>query len=536
MNSTFEEPSHRAGVTHKSTGAGGPAARWWLAGALAGALQAFAFSPLVAQAGAWVPAWTQGLAIAVLVWLLHRAATPWRAGLTGWGFGTVWMVGGTGWMYVSLHRYGELPSWLAGVAVLALCAALSLYLGLASAAWARWRTRRWALDALLFGAVWLLAEAARALILTGFPWAASAYALVDSPFDALAPWLGAYGMGQWLATVIAALVLPLCLRQGFKPVALVAVFTGAVLWALHAVVPPFVQPLGRPLQVTLLQGNVPQDQKFVVEHQGPALAWLAQQLVAAKGDLVMAPETAIPLLPEQLPPGLWDGVLRQFHHTPRAALLGVPLGSFARGYTNSVVGISPQTRGLEDGVYRYNKHHLVPFGEVIPWGFRWFVDLMNMPLGDFTRGPRNAPSFQVAGQWIAPNICYEDLFGEELAARFTSGQTPAPTILANVSNLAWFGESVAIHQHLQIARLRSLEFQRPTIRSTNTGSTVVIDHQGRVTDRLPTNTRGALVAQVQGMAGLTPYARWAGPFGLWPLIVLAALIVVGVSRRARQAS
>lgn len=530
MNSTFEEASRRlpARATWRDRhGRGWP---FWLAGGLAGLMQAAAFAPVVAHATPWGPALLEIIAMAALVCWLHKARGPWQAGLAAWGFGTVWLLGGTGWMYVSLHQFGGLPSWLAALAVLALCGALSLYLALAGAAWSRWRVRHWGLDALLFGALWLLAEVARALILTGFPWAASAYALIGSPAEALAPWLGAYGMGQVLATVVALVVLPICLGRGLKPaLALIAVGL-AGLAALHAAPGTFARPFGKALEVTLLQGNVPQDQKFVPEHQGPALAWYTRQLVAARGDLVVAPETAVPLLPADLPEGFWPALLQQFHGTDRAALIGIPLGSFSQGYTNSVVGISSHTRTLEGGVYRYNKHHLVPFGEVIPWGFRWFVDMMNMPLGDFTRGPRNAPSFQVAGQWVAPNICYEDLFGEELAARFVSGQTPAPTILANVSNLAWFGEQVAIHQHLQIARLRSLEFQRPSIRATNTGATVVIDHLGQVTHSLAPNTRGVLTATVQGMSGLTPYARWAGAWGLWPLIVLAAAIIVGVAR------
>jgi apolipoprotein N-acyltransferase len=292
--------------------------------------------------------------------------------------------------------------------------------------------------------------------------------------------------------------------------------------------------------VTLIQGNVPQNEKFEATYQIEMLGWHAEQLMAAKGDLVMAPETVIPLLPADLPQGYWHRLRKHFHKGPTAGLFGLPLGSFAEGYTNSVAGISPYTLGQPGGFYRYNKHHLVPFGEFIPWGFKWFVRMMNMPLGDFSRGPVNAPSFEVAGQWIAPNICYEDLFGEDLAARFVSGSTLAPTILANVSNLAWFGKDVAIYQHLQIARLRSMEFQRPTLRATNTGATVVIDHQGQVVASQPPNTRGALVAQVQGTKGLTPFAVWAGGYGLWPLIVLAGAVVLGCARgrgavRGRQA-
>jgi apolipoprotein N-acyltransferase len=152
---------------------------------------------------------------------------------------------------------------------------------------------------------------------------------------------------------------------------------------------------------------------------------------------------------------------------------------------------------------------------------------MNIPLGDFNRGPAVAPSFHFEGQRIAPNICYEDLFGEELALRFRD-EAGAPTVLANLSNIGWFGDTVAVPQHLAISRTRSLELQRPMVRATNTGATAVVDHRGRVTAQLPPFTRGVLRAEVQGRDGLTPFARWASRFGLWPL-VLAAAAVIGVS-------
>ena len=155
---------------------------------------------------------------------------------------------------------------------------------------------------------------------------------------------------------------------------------------------------------------------------------------------------------------------------------------------------------------------------------------LNMPLGDFSRGPLAAPSVAWRGQRIGPTICYEDLYGEEIATRFGRADV-APTLLVNVSNLAWFGEHVAIHQHLQIARMRSVEFQIPTVRATNTGATVVIDAHGRVTASLPPNTRGILQAEVQGQAGVTPFAAWAGRFGLWPLWACSGLLLVWAIRR-----
>ena len=195
-----------------------------------------------------------------------------------------------------------------------------------------------------------------------------------------------------------------------------------------------------------------------------------------------------------------------------------------------MAGIAAHTAALPDGFYRYDKHHLVPFGEVIPFGFKWFVAMMNIPLGDFNRGVLVAPSFEVKGERIAPNICYEDLFGEELAARFTDAAS-APTILANISNIGWFGETIAVEQHLNISRMRSLELQRPMLRATNTGATVVIDHQGHVTHTLAPHTQGVLSGTVQGRTGITPFARWAGWAGLAPLFVVAIGLSVPLGRR-----
>jgi apolipoprotein N-acyltransferase len=149
---------------------------------------------------------------------------------------------------------------------------------------------------------------------------------------------------------------------------------------------------------------------------------------------------------------------------------------------------------------------------------------MNIPLGDFNRGPLGQRSFEWQGHRLAPNICYEDLFGEELGVQFADPAT-APTIFVNVSNIAWFGDTVAIDQHLQISRMRALEFQRPMIRATNSGATVIIDYRGRVTHSLPRYTRGVLIGDVEGRSGLTAYAWWVSRLGLWPLGLRALLVV-----------
>lgn len=495
-----------------------------LAAAL-GALQTLAY---VHTAAGWA---LQLVAVAWLAWRVLGDASPWRSAGLGLAFATAWGAAGTWWLYISMHRYGGLASPLAAGAVLLLSLALALFLAAAMAAVARARGGRPVADALLFALAWLAAELARGLVLTGFPWVASGYAHVDSPLAGWAPWIGVYGLGAVLAFT-AALVAGLARDARRAGIALAA--TAALAWLLPLALArtDFTQPTST-LEVRLLQTNVAQDEKFALEHLPATLAWLAATLKAADGDLVVAPETAVPLLPLQLDaldPDYWPSLREHFAQPGRpAALLGVPLGDERDGYSNAVVGLS--VGGAS--VYRYDKSHLVPFGEFIPTGFRWFTDLMNIPLGDFMRGRPDAASFTVRGERIGPNICYEDLFGEELALRFRDAAT-APTLLANVSNIGWFGDTIAVEQHLNISRMRTLELQRAMLRATNTGATAVIDHRGRVTAALKPFTRGVLAAEVQGRQGRTPYAAWVGAVGLWPLLALAWAFLLALAARRRR--
>ena len=489
------------------------------AAAAFGALQTLAF----VHTHAW---WLPLAAIALLAWCAG-AATPRRAALLGWLFGSAWLGAGTWWLFISLHRYGGLPAWMAVAAVAALCALLSLYLALAMAAFARWRRGAVFADAALFAALWLLAELARGVLFTGFPWLATGYSQVDAPLAALAPWIGVYGVGAVAALAAALLAAGLAGGRAGAP----ALAAAVALVGLPALPGPasFTRDAGT-LSVTLLQTNVAQDEKFAAERMPEALEWVARQLMAARGALVVAPETAVPLLPselEQLAPGYWAALQKVFAPPGRQALVGIPLGDYERGYSNSVLGLAGG-----GSAYRYDKTHLVPFGELIPTGFHWFTEMMDIPLGDFTRGPLNAPSFEAAGQRVAPNICYEDLFGEELARRFIDPAL-APTVFANVGNIGWFGDTIANPQHLNISRFRTLEFQVPMLRATNTGATAAIDHRGQVVAELPPFTRGTLDATVQGRSGVTPFAWWAARAGLWPLLALAGAVVAAAAWRGR---
>ncbi len=516
------------------------AAAPWALAAAAGLAQAASLALPGSGQPLW---WLQIASLALLARLLlaqprsagSSRAGAWRAGLLGWLFACCWLVGTFWWLYISMHTYGGLAAPLAALAVLALAAFLGSYYAVAcgvfwlSAGANRGRT------AIVFAALWLLAELARGQWWTGFPWGAGGYAHVEGPLAVLARSVGVYGIG--LAAALAALglaqwrVQDLRSRRWWAGALALALAWSLLAWQREVALGAGPADAGAPVSVALLQGNIAQDEKFQPGSGVPqALAWYGDQLRQAQAQLVVAPETAIPLLPQQLMPGYLDGVTRRYQDGAQALLLGMPLGSLEAGYTNSVLGFAHG----QAQPYRYDKHHLVPFGEFIPPLFKWFTELMNIPLGDFARGAVGQPSMAWAGQRLAPNICYEDLFGEELAARFTDA-AQAPTVFVNVSNIAWFGDSVAIDQHLAISRLRALEFERPMLRATNTGATAIIDHRGRVLQQLPAHARDVLLAQVQGRRGApTPYAWWAGRLGLAPLwLGAAALVLLAWRRRPR---
>lgn len=509
---------------------------------LAGVAQAASLAwPLGSFAGLTqgepVPA-MQVLALAIMAASVRASPKSRQAFVQGLVFTVAWLSATFWWLFVSMHTYGGLAAPLALLAVLALAAGLGLYYAAAMALLWRWRKASPWVYALAFAALWTLAELARGLLLTGFPWGAIGYAHVDS-LGWLAPYAGVYGIGALLAYLSASLAATgIDAGQGGsrRPTAalllvalvLLAPITGR--W-LSVIAPPLTQP-GETLRATLLQGNIPQDEKFQPGSGLPkALDWYSEQirLTATRQsdpvDLVIAPETAVPLLPSQLDPVYWHKLQHAAAGTQTAIMLGIPLGDFRTGYTNSALSLLPQ-----GATHRYDKHHLVPFGEFIPPLFRWFTELMNIPLGDFRRGQAVQPTLAWAGQRIAPNICYEDLFGEELAAGFAD-PAQAPTVLVNLSNIAWFGQTVAVDQHRQISRMRSLELQRPMLRATNTGATVAIDHLGRVTHTLPPHTQGTIDVVAQGREGITPYAWWAGRWGQTPWVVLAVIGLGLVWRR-----
>ncbi|RFO96131.1 apolipoprotein N-acyltransferase [Rhodoferax lacus] len=459
--------------------------------------------------------WLQILAMLPLLLYLQHCKSARLAFAHAAVYASAWLCATFWWLFVAMNTYGGLPAVLAIVAVLGLACTLALYYGIAGILLWKCRAMSPSRTTLLFAALWTMAEMARGTWFTGFGWGAMAYAHTTGPLSHWIPVLGAYGVGALAAWCAASIVF--IRRAGWLH------RLSLVFLLLAGLLPGHFQITTSTgaLSVALLQGNIPQDEKFDSRTGVPiALHWYAQHLQADQADLVLAPETAIPLLPQELPDGYWDALNQQVQKGHSALLTGIPLGDYTQGYTNSVIALQP---GVQQA-WRYDKHHLVPFGEFIPPLFKWFTRMMNIPLGDFNRGAIGQPSFAWKGQRIAPNICYEDLFGEELGARFIDPSL-APTVFANVSNLGWFGDTIAIDQHLQISRMRALEFQRPFLRATNTGATVIMDYQGNVRSSLPRLSQGVLLGTVEGRTGTTPFAWWVSRFGLWPLWLLGLAVL-----------
>ena len=517
-----------------------------------GALNTLSFAPT--PHGGWLE-----LAIfAFAFWLVARTRTLRGAALTGGAFGFGNFITGVWWLYVSMHFYGGMPALMAGAALVLFSLYLAIYPALSAAVWyvcaARSRAPfqpSWHAS-FAFASAWAVGEWLRGMVFTGFPWLASGYPQVDGPLAGFAPIVGVYGVG-WVLALVAALVVQAAMRfalmRATRTAAVAPDMPGASRAAgapgtagngLVASLAPAVvavallvagvllkqiawtQPTGPELSVRLLQGNVKQSMKFDPQGIRDAIA-LYQRLITEKpADLVVTPETAIPVLLQQVPPEFGSAVRRFVDATHTPVIFGAVGATMTdRGptdFTNALFGVTPGS----NEIYRYDKHHLVPFGEFIPWGFRWFVDMMNMPLGDFARGPAVQPPFVVDGQSVALDICYEDIFGEEIA-RTLRGQPKPASLLINATNLGWFGDTIALDQHLQIARMRSIETGRPMLRATNTGATAMIDVDGTVKARLPSFTVGALDVRVQGRTGTTPYIQAGNTTVLAVSLVLLAI-------------
>lgn len=483
----------------------------------AGGAQALSFAPF------HLPI-LQIAALAVIFALALRATGAGVAARLGGAFGLGWFGVGISWIYISLHEYGGLWPGLAAAATAALAAYLALYPALATAIAVRVSRPGTAARAVALAAAWTLADWLRGIVLTGFPWLATGYAQTDGPLAGFAPVLGVYGVGAGAALLAALAVWALdhrCTPRRWLPALLgmAALLAGGA--ALHRI--SWSHPYGAALRMRLVQGDVSQDIKFADTGLATALTRYLPQLRVDPKDprppnLIVFPESAFPLPWNELPDDVVAAIGDPARRARAALIFGIFVVEPEYRYFNSALGIA------SDGTsppQRYSKRHLVPFGEFIPFGFHWFVDMLRIPIGDQQHGGRYQEPMRLAGQNIAVNICFEDLFGSLIR---DSWHDPLrqPTILLNLSNLAWFDDSIALPQDLQIARMRAIETARPLLHDTNTGITAIIDARGNVQRRLPIQHLGELEGRVQGMTGETPFLR----YGNVPILLACGFVLV----------
>jgi apolipoprotein N-acyltransferase len=492
-----------------------PAAQYLLAAA-AGALLPLAFAP-------FKQFWLAPLSYAALLYL-WSGATPRRALGLGFVYGCLSFGFGTYWTFIAVRIIGGAPIAIALFLMLGLTLVLSAFLAAAGWAAARgFRTRGAVAWLVTLPALFVLAEWLRGWMFTGFGWLAAGYSQTDS-------WLMGYApVGGILAMSLAVLVTAgglLTLALGSLRERAIAAAAIAAVWlgGLAASTQSFTAPKERAVDVALAQGNIAQETKYLPE-QLPAMMGLYAELTkqGAGADLVIWPEAAIPTYIDYVDEYL-EAVRRAAAAQGSTVLLGIlrqsPGAESIEEFQNVLISLT-EPRQL------YVKRHLVPFGEFypVPEFIRDWMRLMNLPTGDAIPGDPDQPPFDVAGEKLAITICYEDVFGAEQLHSL-----PEATLLVNVTNDAWFGDSLAPHQHLQIARVRAAEAGRYLLRSANTGVTAVIDPKGRIVDEIPQFRVGLLEATVRGHTGSTPYAR----VGNWLVVslALAALVAVYGAQRA----
>ncbi len=472
---------------------------------LTGASMALAFAPF--------PFWPVAiLSPALLIFQLGFMPDRRQAGWLGFVWGLGYFGCGVYWIYNSLHVFGHAPPLVAGgltvlmVATLSLFIAATLYLYRQLLDSSASQLALWSLPLLWFSMEWM-----KGWVLTGFPWLSIGYAHVDSPLAGFAPLIGVYGVGS-ISIWISLLLVRFKQQRDYRLLGIIALI-GVAGYLLQSV--QWTQPAGEPLDIAMVQGNIPQDKKWRRELRNQIINtyWQSSQPLL-DSDLVVWPEVAIPARSEDVQP-LLNSITQKLQAHNTRLLTGIIVTDRANDeYFNSMILL-----GLEQGVY--HKRHLVPFGEYYPFRslISWMRQYIRIPMSDMSAGSDQQPMMSVKGNRIGVSICFEDVFSRDINL-----DLPAANILLNTSNDAWFGDSLAPHQHLQIARMRAIETSRPLVRSTNTGSSAFIDHKGNISQALSLFKLETARAQVQGRSGATPFITFA-KFQPW-LAIMILLIAV----------
>ncbi len=483
-----------------------------LAAAIAGACLPLAFAPFgVSSLAVISPA---------VLWLLWDRVPARLAAWLGFCWGAGAFLTGTYWLYISIHIYGQAPIWLAVGLMLALVAIMAGYTALLGWLYSRSAARGGWSWFVVLPSGWVLIEWLRGWLFSGFPWLSLGYAFSDGWLTAYGPVLGVYGISLAAALLAGAGV---ALINGGLRERILALSLGTVILGGGAVLAQknWVAPGEGEVRVALIQGAVAQDRKWLREELEPTKD-LYRRLTreVLDRDLIIWPEAAIPALVHQESAYL---EAMRLEATARGAAIVLGMleeDPISGGYYNALLV-------LDDPPAIYRKRHLVPFGEYfpVPEFVRHWMRLMNLPYGDIEAGDAAPDPLPVAGLRAAASICYEDAFGAEQRVFL-----PEADVLINVSNDAWFGDSIAPHQHLQIARMRAIEAGRYLLRATNTGISAVIAPDGRIVDTSPQFETHVLTATISPYAGSTPFVMIG--HGWLMVLVLAGFGAVAVCRRS----
>lgn len=494
---------------------GGTLVRSALAAA-AGTLLATAFAPLE-----WWPLAVLCPAALIALW---EGATPRTAAWSGFWFNAGTFTAGTYWLYISIHHFGEAPLWMAFFLMGGLVGIMALYGALLGYVVARWLPPSGALRWMAgIPAAWVFIEWWRGWFLTGFAWLSLGYTQTDTSLGkGLVPVLGVYGLTALLVMAAGAIV---ALVRGRGRDRLIAVVVLAAPWIAAAPLAArdWTHAAGKPVGVAIVQGAIPQDEKWLDSNRDTTLELYRRLTESALGTpLIVWPEAALPDVANDFTDYLVR-LYRDAHQRGSALLIGTVRADSDDIYYNSVLSLG------ESGVGWYNKRHLVPFAEFfpVPRFVRNWLRLMSLPYSDFTRGAADQPPLRAGGLELATTICYEDAYGG-----YELPEIPASDALVNVTNDAWFGHSSARYQHLQISRVRAMESGRYLVRAANDGISAVIGPHGQIVAEAPEYRPFVLRAEIRAHRGLTPFDL----YGNWLIISLAAItlaLVLGYGRLSR---
>lgn len=492
--------------------------RWnrsrWVVSALAGLALPLAFAP-------FDQFWIAPLSYALLFYS-WRGATPADAFRLGFLYGVASFGAGTYWTYIAVREFGEAPIVLAAGLSIGLVATLAAFIALAGYAAARWfKTDGPAAWLVTLPALMVVTEWVRGWFLTGFGWLAAGYSQTNSWLMGYAPLAGIHVMSfMVLLTAGALLTLMLGTKSGRAAALACLVAAWGVGFAISG--HEWTQAKDRDLTVALVQGAVPQNLKWQPEELVNTLRLYSALTEQSAGrDLIVWPEAAIPTLYEFVGDYL-DGIKEWADEHDSFVMLGILRRNPQSDDTFQNVLVT-----LTDPVQMYIKRHLVPFGEYfpVPDFVRNWMRLMSLPYTDAVPGGQDQRPLALAGEQIAVTICYEDVFGAEQLHYL-----PQATLLVNITNDAWFGDSIAPHQHLQIAQVRAAEAGRYLLRSANTGISAIIDPHGSIVATVPQFEPAVLEHTVRGYTGATPYAR-VGNYPVITAALIALLLQLGLTTK-----